>query len=258
MDNEQKPKETPQNTMPSPLDEKRKQDIHDQQLQFNNDKHTLDLDKLKLQLQQAQETFQGKQQAEQGKQQHEQMKQQQEMAKNDAQNQEQQAVQQQQQEMMQQQQQAQGLQYQQNIMAKAAAMYSDELEPWDPASAAPAALIGTAGGGAAAHFMAPASASQHYRDLAAQISPEQTKASWMEAKRIKGLSGDAKTEALKAFQKPVKDISQAGNKMSFKAPDHVAKRYLKNRALQSNAKRLAAGSGLGLLAGLGAYSAMKD
>ncbi len=133
------------------------------------------------------------------------------MAKNQQQQQEQQAIQQQQQEMIQQQQQAQGLQYQQNIMAKAAAMYSDELEPWDPVSAVPAALVGAAGGGAGAHLIVPTADAKHYRDLAAQITPEQVKASWAEAKRIKGLKGPARKDAVKAFSKTVRDISQSGS-----------------------------------------------
>jgi len=232
---------------PDPMEGQRKQDLHLQQMQFNTDKHELDLEKLKQGLQQSQESFQVKQEQDQIKMQQQQESQQQEQ-------QEQQTQQAMQAEMMQQQQAQQGQQYQQNIMAKAAAMYTDALEPVSMSSAGPALAIGAGLGGTAAHVIAPSTASQHYRDLASEITPDQVKASLAGVKK----HGKNLRKKMPELWESVTDTSMKGDKVKFSAPPHLRKRFFQNRALQANAKRLAAGSGLGLLAGLASYSAMRD
>ncbi len=225
---------------PDPAEGKRKEELHGQQMRFNEDKHGLELKKMETQLQQDQETHQleqGTTQVEQETKQLEQSQKQQELTGPP------------QDPQLQQAQQAQ--QYQQNIMAKAAAIYTDSLEPVDMSSPLPALGVGAGIGGAAAHTMLPNAAAQHYRDLAGKITPQQIKDSIAMSKK------HGKKLPTK-FMEMVSDMTGEGNKVKFKAPAHVRSRYFKNRALQSNAPRLLKGTGLGLLAGLAAYSAMRD
>lgn len=218
------------------LEERRQHETHQQQLRFNEDKHQVDMERLSLQLQQAQQSFSMKQQQQADKD-----KQQQEAAEQKNQADQQQQAEQQQQAAQQQagQQQAQVQQndmQRQNIMAKAAAMYTDDLEPMPLSSGAPSAALGAGMGGAAAHYMFPTEATKGYREMANAIP--------------KGKSSGA--------FKAVKDISHGGKDVRFKAPGPIRKNYFQNRALQSNAKRLLKGTGLGLLAGLIAHSATKE
>ena len=249
---------TPKATTPDPLENQRKQDLHKQQMQFNEDKHELDLEKLKQQLQQSQESFQVKQEQEQVKSQQQQEQQQ-------GQQQEQAMQQQQEQAMQQQQQTMQNQQYQQNIMAKAAAIYTDELEPVSMTSAIPSMATGATLGGGAAHLVAPSTEAQYYRDLAKKITPSQVQKSLEETKKHGPKMwdelelGKTKNRKLRDKLMPlVKDTSVSGSKTRFRAPAHIRKRFLENRALQSNAKRVFGGTGLGLLAGLATHHAMKD
>ena len=226
------------------MNEQRNQEVHQQQLGFNEDKHQLEMERLNLQLQQAQQAFD--------------LKQQQQAEKQQQQQEQQQAAQQEQQQMAAQQQaQTQQSQVQQqdtqrqNIMAKAAAMYTDELEPFSLSSGIPSAVLGTGMGGAAAHYMFPTDETKAYRRIADAISPEELKRSLVASKQHG-------KKLPKELYKMVRDISPEGNKVRFKAPAHVRRAYFQNRALQSNAGRLLKGTGLGLLAGILAHQAMKD
>ncbi len=225
-------------------EEGRKQDIHDQQLQFNDDKHQLEMQQLQLNLQQAQESFQLKQQ--------QQMQKAEEAAaaKQEAAVQQQQEQQSQQAEMQQQSQVQQHDTQRQNIMAKAAAIYSDEIEPIDFRGAAPSLALGAGMGGAAGHYLFPTEATKKYREMAKAITPEQIKDSLLLAKRK---SGKMPAEVMEM----VSDVGPKGDKIKFKAPAHVRSRFFKNRAFQANAGRLLKGTGAGLLAGLIAHKAME-
>lgn len=222
---------TPEMQEKQELDSQRKQDLHEQQLQFNEDKHELEMEKLRQELQQEQETHQLKQQLEQEKL----------LEKRQGGTAEQGAMPQMDPAMQQAQQQ---MQYQQNIMAKAATIYTDDLEPLDISSAVPALAVGGGLGGAAAHFIAPTAETKHYRSLAAQITKEQEQAYRDAVKRYgkNTIPGHVR----KTLMEPIADVSPA------------RKRYFLNRALQSNAKRLVQGTGLGLLAGLASYYGMKE
>jgi hypothetical protein len=204
------------------VDHQRKQDVHEQQLQFSGDKHELELEKLRQQLQHAQEKHELQMQVAQQKAVAQQ---------NETQATEAPPVDPQAQALQQQ------LQYQQNIMAKAAAFYTDEMDRVDTSSSIPAMAVGTGLGGLAAHYISPTEEAKKYREMVSAITPEDI------ARKVKA---------------PVSDITQAGNRVRFTAPAHVRKSYFANRAVQANAKRLLQGSGLGLLAGLAAYHGMKE
>lgn len=229
------------------MEEQRKQDIHEQQLQFNEDKHELEMQQLALNLQQAQEAFNLKQE------------QQLQKAQDDATAKRENAVQQQQivaqqktQEALQQrdQQNMQQNQWRQNIMAKAAAFYNEQGERISFSGGIPSAALGAGMGGLAAHYLFPGATAQKYRELAKAIGPEQITESLSAAKRYGG-------KIPKKMLETVSDIGVRGDKIKFKAPAHVRHRYFLNRALQSNAKRLLKGTGLGLLAGLAAHNLME-
>jgi len=215
--------------------DQRKQDLHEQQLQFNEDKHELEMEKLRQQLLQAQEKHMVERQLDQEKilsQQSEQPQAPMEMNP-----------------------QQQQMQYQQNIMSKAAAMYTDGLEPVNTSSPIPALALGAGLGGAAANYIAPTAEAQKYRNLANSIAPERAQEYFDAMKRHKGnLPKNVRDRVMDS----VSDVTQAGNRVKFRAPAHVRKRYFLDRALQSNSKRLVHGAGLGLLAGLAAYSGMKE
>jgi hypothetical protein len=221
-------------------DSQRKQDLHEQQLQFNQDKHELEMEMMRQDMQQEQETHQLKQQLEQEKllEKRQGAGSEQGMMPDPAQQQAQQQM-----------------QYQQNIMAKAAAIYTDELEPTGPSSALPSMAVGAGLGGAGAHFIAPTEMARNYRDLAAKITPEQSQAYYEAVKRY---GKDIPVDIRQKLMEPISDITQQGNRVRFSAPAPVRKRYFLNRALQSNAKRLVQGTGLGLLAGLVSHHAMKE
>jgi len=226
------------------LEQQRKQELHNQQVQFNDDKHQVELERLNLQLQQAQQAFDLKQEQQAEKEQ--QQQEQQQVQAQQAQEQQQAQAQQQQQSQVQQHQ-----TQQQNIMAKAAAIYSDDMEPIPLSSAIPSAAVGAGMGAGAAHYMFPTETAKNYREMFKSIPTEDVEKSLAATKQHgKRLPPE--------MYKVVKDVSQKGDKVRFKAPAHVRQRYFQNRAFQSNAKRLLKGTGLGLLAGLVAHSAMKD
>jgi len=221
-------------------EEERQQDMHEQQLRFNEDEHELKLQQLALQLAQSQEAFSLKQQ--QTMQRDEEAA----AAKREG------AVQQQQvaAEQAQQQAVAQQDQWRQNLMAKGAAYYDETGQPVDLGKGIPSALLGAGMGGAAAHYMFPREGAKRYREMAKAITPAEAEASIRAAKKRHGKL------PLKNL-KTVSDVTLGGNKVRFKAPAHVRKTYFSNRALQSNAGRLLKGTGLGLLAGLAARAAME-
>lgn len=222
------------------LEEQRKQDVHEQQLQFNEDKHELEMQQLALNLQQAQEAFNLKQEQQQQKAQED------AAAKREGAVQQQQAAAQQQQD----QQNAQQNQWRQNIMAKAAAFYNEQGERISFSGGIPSAALGAGMGGLATHYLFPGETAQKYRELAKAIPKEQVVESLSAAKRHAG-------KMPKKMMETVSDIGVRGDKIRFKAPAHVRRRYFLNRALQSNAKRLLKGTGLGLLAGLAAHQIME-
>lgn len=90
-------------------------------------------------------------------------------------------------------------------------------------------LLGGGLGGVAAHSLFPTEATKAYRELSGAIQPG---------------SADVGT---------VSDVTQGGKKVRFQAPAQARRRYFLDRALQSNARRLAKGIGLGLLGGYGVH-----
>ena len=152
-------------------EENRKQELHNQQLQFADDKHQLELEKMKLDLQHQQQQFELTQQHQNDQ---EQFKMDTAMAKQEQQaagQQEQQMQQMQEQQMMQaQQQQAaqqQQDQYRANLMGKAAAQYMDQYGyPQDSGSPALPIAAGAGMGGAAAHYIVPTKETTQLRTLA--------------------------------------------------------------------------------------------
>ncbi len=229
-------------------EEQRAQDLHDQQLQFNEDKHEMELQQLQLNLQQAQESFSLKQQ------QQSQREEDAATAKREGAVAQQEAQQAQAQQEAQTQQQTQTQQqdvWRKNIMAKAAAFYDEEGQPISLSQGVPSALVGAGMGGGAAHYLFPHANTKKYREMSKAITPEQLTESFADTKKYKGKLPVEK-------MKTVSDVTRKGNKLKFNAPAHIRKRYFGTRALQSNAGRLLKGTGLGLLAGLVAHSAMES
>lgn len=109
----------------------------------------------------------------------------------------------------------------------------------------PTALGGLLGG-LGAHAVAPSSSTKMYRELAQKIPASQVAESMA-----------AKGSIPKQLWEAVSDISGRGKPVRFMAPAHVRKRYLLDRALQSNAPRLLKGVGAGLLGGYALHKAME-
>jgi hypothetical protein len=227
-------------------DEQRKQEIHNQQLQFAEDKHNLELMRMQMELEQQVAQFDSQQEqqqeAAQGKMQEMTVKQEQAQAQADdkmraMQDQEQQQiaqqVQQQQQQQMQQQQMQQqqvaaqqAMQHRGNLMKFSNVRFNQYGEPIMPASPIPAILAGTGIGGAAANYVVPTAETSKLRELAESIAPDKQT-------RIK-------------YTNPV-----TKHKYNFLGNTEQAKKFLTNQALRANAKRLLAGLGVGALAGYG-------
>lgn len=137
-----------------------------------------------------------------------------------------------------------------DVLSKLGFAVNDSGMPIMPQSPVVPAIMGTGAGLVGAHFLSPSEAATKYRGLAGDIPLKSVEESLAATKKGPKLP--------KKMYQAIEDVSGAGKKVKFKAPAHVAERYFKNRALQSNAKRLAAGGGLGLLAGLLAHGYFSD
>lgn len=236
----------------SPYAEQRTQDLHEQQLRFQEDEHKLKMQQLFQKLDQGDQAFSLSQEHSQQKQNEGQVAQQDQAQQRQVRAQQQQDAQQNQAAQQQHQQRA-------NMMGKAAQIqalglqklsmtFNEYGQPVPESSALPPTLLGGAMGGAGAHLLMPTEDTQRYRDLAGEITPAQSQESWRAAKAGK---------VPRDLMDTVADTAHTGTKVKFKAPAHVRKRYFADRALQSNAKRLVGATGGGLLAGYLLHSALQ-
>lgn len=237
--------EAPPQPMQAPMDmsgageERRRQEIHEQQLQFAEDKHNLDLVRMQMDLEQQQSRFELEQEhTQQDAQQRLQdavMKQQLAQQKSQEQAKQQMQDKVQQQEQVKQQQQAvdaqKAMEYRGNIMKAANVKYDIYGEPIVPTSPVEPVLLGTGLGGIAAHSLFPDS----------------------EAGKLRGMAREMSSESGKGVLQHVKYIDPWNKKYNFKAPENVAKKFYQNKALQANARRLLAGLGVGAAAGYGLH-----
>lgn len=244
----------PPDPMVQQLEEQRKQDLHEQQMQFAQDKHQLAVQQQQMLMQQKQQAFELQQMQELQRSQEEAEINRQRFEQETLESQrqfdekqkfvQQQAIQKQQQQMppvASQQQvnaQAQHQQRQNAIDSRKTASHTKEAlrfdrfgNPIEEQSAVAPTLLGGAMGGGAAHFLFPTEETQSLRD------------------RIKDLKSD----------KPYVH-TQMGSKGKSQAilSGRLEKELLKRKAYRANAVRLLKGTGAGMLGGLLIHEALKD
>jgi hypothetical protein len=236
------------------LEEQRKQDLHEQQIQFANDKHQMAMQQQQMMMQQKQQAFELQQLQEVQRSQEEaeinRQRFEQEVVESQRQFDEKQkfqqaqAVQKQQQQMPPMPSQHQvnaGAQHQQRQNAidsrktasheKVAVRFDQYGRQIEEKSALPPTLLGGAMGGGAAHFLFPTEEVQSIRD------------------QLKNIKTDVPHE-----------YKQTGPKGSTKAimGARTARERLLREAYRKNAVRLLKGTGIGLLGGLLTHEILKD
>ncbi len=242
----------PPDPMMQQLEEKRKQDLHEQQMRFSDDKHQMAMQQQQMIMGQKQQDFELKQQQEMQRQQEESEINRQRFEKETEENQrqfdekqkfvQQQAIQKKQQEgppvpsqgevnAQAQHQQRQNLIDSRKTASVRFDQYGNQIEESSPLAPT---LLGGAMGGGAAHFLFPTEQAKKLRDTAKGIKDMNKR--W--DVKLQGSKGKGPTRA----------------NMGGKA----LKELLQRKAYRANAVRLLKGTSLGLVGGLAAHEILKD